>query len=684
MRICTVFLLYLVPILAYSTAPKICLHMIVCNQEKTIHSSLDSVRGFVDCISICDVGSIDGTIHVIEDFLRHTGIPGVVHRAEKWPAVHSSLSMYIAQKTIEDLGFSPANFYIFTLDGNKAVHFKASFTKESLRDESYAIAEKVPYLGHERFVPHLFRASLLQNLDALPLQSHPKLTDLTIIDIDDGEKTAHLERNILLWKKTLETDPNNALYILWIAEAQLALGRYEEAIQGFQSRIEKGGDSEEVWLSKFKLGECYERRGDWNMALHWYLDAYQYSSSRSDPIGKIANHYRLTGQNDISYIFAKHGLRIPSSTTKNLFPYPPFEDYQFDEELSIVAFYTRYKEEGYTAASDLLLRKNVPEYIRDHTYENIRYYISSLQNIRYIPIQIDLPFVEEGFDERYHPMNPSILKTADGYKVICRTVNYTQVGAKNFHTIDAQGIFRTRNFLLDYTPDFQLLAQREIVEDSYERRPPAFVEGLEDCRLFEYDQHLCFTTASWNTHDSNVPQISLCRLDKEPTGDLHYIDKPLPLFGPDPNRCEKNWLPFVKNGQIHIIYGYDPFTVYQPNLVTGATKTVFSYKPEQNFSRFRGSAAPVEFDGGYLMLVHEVTFLADYHRCYLHRFLYLDADLRVKKCSKPFVFTHFGVEFCNGIAIDHSETQLILGIGIEDREAYLGFMDLSHVRGLLR
>ena len=199
------------------------------------------------------------------------------------------------------------------------------------------------------------------------------------------------------------------------------------------------------------LGECYEEVNQWNQALYWYLEAYQFLSNRPDPLRKIATYYREHGQNDLAYLFAKHGLRISPSEDQIFYSSPPFSQYQFDEELSIAAYYTRFREEGFDAANDLVLTKNVPWYIKDHTYRNMLFYVQNLKNAHFQAIDIDLPIIQEGHEERYHPMNPSIQKTEDGYKVICRTVNYTQTGAKIFNTIDESGIFEPEIFLFTMT-----------------------------------------------------------------------------------------------------------------------------------------------------------------------------------------------------------------------------------------
>ena len=83
------------------------------------------------------------------------------------------------------------------------------------------------------------------------------------------------------------------------------------------------------------------------------------------------------------------------------------------------------------------------------------------------------------------------------------------------------------------------------------------------------------------------------------------------------------------------------------------------------------------------MLVHEVVHFPENRRCYLHRFLYLDENFKITKVSKPFIFQHIGVEYCWSMTLDHTESELILPIGIEDREAYLCFVDLDTIRSLL-
>jgi hypothetical protein len=160
------------------------------------------------------------------------------------------------------------------------------------------------------------------------------------------------------------------------------------------------------------------------------------------------------------------------------------------------------------------------------------------------------------------------------------------------------------------------------------------------------------------------------------------VEKLIPLKGPDPYRCEKNWLPFIEDGLVHFIYSYDPFVIYTHDIDTGHCETSVHYHPDHDFSHMRGSAGPIAFDDGYLLLVHEVVLQSDYSRCYLHRFMQLDSDFHAQKISKPFYFSHHGVEYCASMTLDHSGSELVLGIGIEDSEAYVYFFDCAMIRSL--
>ena len=59
---------------------KLCLNMIVKNESKIIQRLLESVYSILDAYCICDTGSTDNTIEIIEKFFQSKQIPGKVIR----------------------------------------------------------------------------------------------------------------------------------------------------------------------------------------------------------------------------------------------------------------------------------------------------------------------------------------------------------------------------------------------------------------------------------------------------------------------------------------------------------------------------------------------------------------------------------------------------------------------------
>jgi len=475
--------------------------------------------------------------------------------------------------------------------------------------------------------------------------------------------------------------------MFYLANSYMCLKQYEDAIRWYKERIAKGGWIEEIWYSKYMIGDCYAEMNQWDQALSHYLEAYQLNPERAETLQQISKHYRLSQQNELAYLFAKQGLTIPYPSNQALFISHPTYDYLLEEDLSVAAYYTSHKDEGFASTNRLMLKKDIPDHVKYKAYENLLYYIQPLNNAIYKAIKITLPPIREGLIGTYNPMNPSIQKTDKGYNLICRTVNYTQIGARHFKSMDLlDSTIRTRNYFVTYDKNFNLLSQQEIVENlPRKRKPNCGVEGLEDCRLLELDNSIWFTCTTRDTNFIGMPQVSLCKLSDDRSGSTIAVDKLIPLSGPDENRCEKNWLPFVKDKEFHYIYSYSPFIICKPNIKTKGSanwpEPLRNEAQKHDLSHFSGSASPIKFDDGYLMLVHEVVHGEG--RTYVHRFAFLDRDFIITKVSKPFIYMHKGIEYCCGMTLDHSEKNLIMTIGIEDREAYLSIVDVDTVRSLL-
>lgn len=375
---------------------KICLNMIVKNESHIIERCLNSVKDLVDCISICDTGSTDHTIDLIEQFMKTHQIPGKVHR-HCWKdfGYNRTLSAKAAQQTLKELGFSLSETYLLLLDADMLLEIDPSFNKQPLIADHYLVLQKSPAITY--YNTRLIRASLPwesigvthEYWNCKEPSIEQRLDTLKINDrLDGGSKSNKFERDIKLLTKGLNEEPSNCRYMFYLAQCYHSLRQFKEAIKWYKARIAIGGWFEEIWYSKVMIGEIYEDLECWDEALQWYLDAYESNPDRAEPLQKIATYYRKHKQNHLAYLFAKQGSRIPFPNNQLLFISHSAYDYQFDEEISIAAYYiSAYKEEGFIAANRLSFKKDVPLHVRCQNNRNLLFYINPLPNTQFYTMQ---------------------------------------------------------------------------------------------------------------------------------------------------------------------------------------------------------------------------------------------------------------------------------------------------------
>ena len=357
---------------------KICLTMIVKNESHVIERCLNSVKDIVDCISICDTGSTDHTVEMIEQFMKKHQIPGKVHHHPWKNFGHNrTLSAGMARYTLQELHFPLTDTYLLLLDADMVLEVEPTFKKDDLLVDSYSILQKNNDLSY--YNTRLVRVSFPWECVGVTHEywsckfenRTERLHTLKIKDCEDGGcKSDKFTRDLKLLTDGLKEDPDNERYLFYLAQTEKCLNHFDEAIKWYKKRIAAGGWKEEVWYSKLMIGEIYEGMGFWDHALHWYLDAYQVSPERAEPLQKIATHYIFNGQNDLAYLFAKQGKSIPYPSSHSLFISHQVYDYQFDEEIAVAAYYTPIaKEEGFEAADRLVLKRDIPNHVKEQTYK---------------------------------------------------------------------------------------------------------------------------------------------------------------------------------------------------------------------------------------------------------------------------------------------------------------------------
>jgi hypothetical protein len=152
------------------------------------------------------------------------------------------------------------------------------------------------------------------------------------------------------------------------------------------------------------------------------------------------------------------------------------------------------------------------------------------------------------------------------------------------------------------------------------------------------------------------------------------------LASPNPDRHEKNWMPFVVDGRLLVVYSCGPTVVLHCDVESGQMLPVSTHAASPILTDERGGSQGVAVEDGFIFVTHHVDWETG-QRVYRHRFLLLDPDYRMVAASPPFRFMTTGVEFCAGLA-RHGH-QLLLSFGVGDRGAYLARVAYEDVRSQL-
>ena len=179
-----------------------------------------------------------------------------------------------------------------------------------------------------------------------------------------------------------------------------------------------------------------------------------------------------------------------------------------------------------------------------------------------------------------------------------------------------------------------------------------FSNGLEDMRLFEYDNKLYFVSSNANYVPNDKIRIIMGEYNHST---LSYSNCRV-LEPPTDTHCEKNWVPITipsndtEDQRLGFIYSWYPFRIgcLDENNKLEIIREQTIYAP--HFHKVRGSSIFVK-DGDKLLGVVHFSEEGSIRK-YYHMLIRLDpVTLNPVEYSEPFCFQHHGVEFCIGFSI---------------------------------
>ncbi len=348
----------------------------VCNEEKRISTTLESIKNSVKGIIIFDTGSKDNTIEIVKKF------------SEK-----EKISFHLLQGVFEDFAKSrnklldfankisiDENYHYFLLlDSNDEFQNRLKLSK-ILEKELLKISEKnnidfdiAPdafiihqkwFIGTGNYIDYFniriiksnknfkYEGSVHEYIIQPPNSNVVKLKDSVILFQDrvadnDGKTRLRWENDKKILLKELELKPNDARSQYYLAQTFECLGDKENAFHYFKIRaFNENGFFEERFISLMKCG-LYSKDEDLNVT-SWYFKAFEIIQ-RAEPLIELSKIFRKRNQFLIAYSFSKLAceLKFPD----NCLLWVDRKAYNHDrwQELSISAYYVKKFEEGRVA-----------------------------------------------------------------------------------------------------------------------------------------------------------------------------------------------------------------------------------------------------------------------------------------------------------------------------------------------
>ena len=344
---------------------KLCLVMIVRDEEAVIERALRSALPFIDCYSICDTGSSDRTREIISGVLEN--LPGKVHDRPWVGFGHNRTeSIMFARELFPDK-------FGLVLD--------ADDTLEVAQTPGVTLPEKLSadyYDNPVRFgtvlymQPHVIRLALPFRYEGVthefltcdaPAQLETMHGLIYVINSDgraraDGSK---LRRDIDLLSAEVSANPADARSHFYLAQSFRDEGNDRQALRHYKRRVELPGWDEETFIARLEMAKCIERLNpqDINLVMQAYLDAHEARPTRAEPLFELGRYLRQHQRHSLAYLYLKHAAEMQMPPDR-LFLDSDVYAFRALDELAISAFYVPGKRQEAAFLNQLLLSRVPP------------------------------------------------------------------------------------------------------------------------------------------------------------------------------------------------------------------------------------------------------------------------------------------------------------------------------------
>jgi len=673
--------------------------MIVKNESKIITRLMQSVLPIIDSYCICDTGSTDNTIELIQTFFKSHNISGkIVNEPFKDFAHNRNFALKSA------VGMSD---FVLLLDADMVLDVK-NFNKNLLNNyDTFYILQ-----GNEHFYYQNVRIVRNSGLCSYwgvtheyintPSSSRYHLIEknqLFIVDIGDGgAKGDKFERDIRLLTQGLIDEPGNGRYYFYLANSYHDNGQHEKAIEIYQKRIDAKGWLQEIFYSYYKMGNCYKQLGRMNDAVCCWMLGFEALPERLETIYEIMHYYRNISKNRLVgefYRMAKDVLDKKFFKDDYLFLHNDVYTHKIYYEYSIAAFYLNIKNINDEIVE--ILNHSVDNNVNTNLFQNMKYYKDVLQPKHvYLfdnKMKIEINGVQTDFTSSssclIHKKQKPNESSEGKYLMNIRYVNY--LITENGSYINCEKNIITANKFVELDKDLKVINLKCFDIDFDGRQ----YIGTEDVKIFNdigSDDILFIGTG---LHKNNFLGIVNGKYDITASGESKLLPTELKQHF-NQSGCEKNWVYVDYQNSTHLIYKWFPLQICSVNKNNNTIDVVKNIDMPRIFSHARGSTSGFKYtkeminNNGNISISYEeselwfVVHLVSYEnpRHYYHMIVVFDENIKLMRYSAPFKFEGEPIEYCLSIVVEND--RVLMNYSTWDRTTKLAVYDKDYIEGLLK
>lgn len=351
--------------------PKICLNMIVKNEEPVIERCLASVKPYIDYWVIVDTGSTDSTMEKIKNFMKD--IPGQLHQCP-WQNFE-----YNRNQALE-LAKSKGDYIMF-IDADEQLIFDTGFNfPQELIKDGYLMTVK----DHDIEFLRMLLISTKKNwlwkgvMHETILCTEPHEVDILKhmhnLATPDGARSRDpkkYEKDAQALEKALVFDPNNSRYMFYLGQSYLNCGQYENALKAYQRRATMGGWDQEVYWSLYCIGRIQEiLKVSEDQILLSYARAFEFRHTRAEPLSRMADILLKKGSPYLALILLNQAKQIPVPC-EGVFVEKNIYNYTLDLQIADALFMTGNKAKAKEIFTNIVKLDTVPENIKSAIVKHI-------------------------------------------------------------------------------------------------------------------------------------------------------------------------------------------------------------------------------------------------------------------------------------------------------------------------